>query len=299
MTTEHTKLTLANGYDTGRMIFSSPIIGSVPDSKPKIEFKRINISTLNEDGTEGELILKTPDRLFSFGVTENLSEESKKVTGYTFPICLWNKDAPTEEQKTWTDTFENIVEQCIEHLLENKEEVELYDLTREELTKSKGGLNPLYWKKDKATDERTGKVVQRKVPGQGPTLYAKLIYSKKSNKFFSQFYNPQGEAINVNDLMNSKYCHVSAAIKIESIFISGTGKISLQVKIYEAVIEQGGNHGMKRLMTARPQASVQVLSSAETLAGNVLSCSDSTSEDGSLTEEKPPVKRLVRRVVKN
>ena len=52
-----------------------------------------------------------------------------------------------------------------------------------------------------------------------------------------------------------KYCFTKAAIKIESIFIGS--KISLQVKLYEAVIEPT-NSGMKRLL-ARPKANSKVL----------------------------------------
>ncbi len=63
MTTENTQITSAIGYDVKNIIFSEPVSGSIPDSKPKIEFKRINISTKNADGTTGELILPT-GRLF-------------------------------------------------------------------------------------------------------------------------------------------------------------------------------------------------------------------------------------------
>ena len=85
---KNTQLTPAEGYlPKKRMIFSEPVLGEIPDSKPKIEFKRINIFTRNEDGTEGELIIPT-ERLYSFGISENTSQETGKITGYTFPLCL-------------------------------------------------------------------------------------------------------------------------------------------------------------------------------------------------------------------
>lgn len=60
---ENTQLTPAEGYDPKKqMVFSAPEKGSVPDSKPKIEFYRINISSRNEDGSVGELIIPTADR---------------------------------------------------------------------------------------------------------------------------------------------------------------------------------------------------------------------------------------------
>jgi hypothetical protein len=159
MVNDNTQITPVKGYDTKRMIFSEPISGSIPDSKPKIEFKRINISTQNEDGSVGELILPT-SRLFSFGVSENMSQETGKVNGWTFPLCLWSRDGPTDEEKEWTDVFDKVVERCVDHLVENREEIEMFELSKADLTKSKGGLNPLYWKKEKHTNDK-GKTVMR------------------------------------------------------------------------------------------------------------------------------------------
>ncbi len=252
--TENTQLTPAEGYNPKeRMIFSEPISGEIPDSKPKIEFKRINISTRNEDGSEGELIIPT-ERLYSFGVSQNTSQETGKVTGYTFPLCLWNRDGATRAEKTWTDTFTAIVDNCIDHLVDNREEIDMFELTRGDLTKNKGGLNPLYWKKEKHKDEKSGKTVLRVVPGRGPTLYAKLIYSKKHDKFLTQFFDTNDEPIEARTLMG-KHCYSNGAVKIESIFIGS--RISLQVKLYEAVVEPS-KLGMKRLL-ARPKAKSKVL----------------------------------------
>jgi hypothetical protein len=311
---ENTQLTPVEGYDPKqRMIFSEPILGSVPDSKPKIEFKRINISSRNEDGSEGELVFPT-ERLFSFGVSENVSQETQKVTGYTFPLCLWSRDGPTPQEKQWTDTFDAVVENCVDFLLRKKEDLDIFELQRSDLTKSKGGLNPLYWKKEKVKDEKTGKMVLRAVPDMGPTLYTKLIYSKKNDKFLTQFFNASddSEQLNALDLMG-KYCYTNAAVKIESIFISGTGKISLQVKLYEAVVEPS-KAGMKRLL-ARPKARSMVLEAKnnKSISSSVMEENDNFSEDetGSLvgsenetpvvekkTDKTKQVKRVVKKVAK-
>lgn len=309
-----TVLTPAKGYNPkDRMIFSAPVSGKVPDTT--IEYKRINISTRNEDGTEGELVFPT-SRLFSFGVSINEDPQTKKITGYTFPLCLWSRDGPTQEEKEWIETFDKVVDCCIDHLVDNKEEADLFDLERSDLTKSKGGLNPLYWKKEKVTDPETGKMVLRKVEGLGPTLYTKLIYSKKKDKFLTMFYDRDNNPIDARDLMG-KYCHAEGAVKIESIFISGTGKISLQTKLYEAVVELSDS-GMKRLL--RPQAESKVLAAKNARGvAALMGSGDNDDEDekeekeennnddedseGSLVEEPPksktvPVKRVVRRVVK-
>ena len=253
----------------------------------------------------GELILPT-ERLFSFGVSENTSQETGKVNGYTFPLCLWNRDGPLKAEKEWTNTFNAIVDRCITHLVDNREEIELYELQKVDLTKSKGGLNPLYWKKEKHTNS-SGKTVLRTVPGTGPTLYTKLIFSKKQSKFLSQFFDENDEPINALDLMG-KYCYTNAAVKIESIFI-GT-RVSLQVKLYEAVVEPTSG-GMKRLL-GRPKASSKVkayTASAAAAAANPMADEDDTDEfsDGSLDAEPDPIelevkskpsKKTARKVIK-
>lgn len=285
--TQNTELSSVSGYNAKeRIIFSEPVCGEIPDSKPKIEFKRINISTRNENGTVGELILPT-ERLYSFGVSENKSMETGKISGYTFPLCLWNRDGPTKEQKEWTDTFDNIVDACVDHLVENREEIDMFDLTRNDLTKTKGGLNPLYWKREKARDEKTGKMVMRPVPGTGPTLYSKLIHSKKHNKFVTQFFDLNNEIVNAEDLMG-KHCYVRGAVKIESIFIGS--RISLQVKLYEAVVEPAQT-GPRRLLRPQARSKVLALSSNQT-SSDMLKInetnddSDTGSLDGSDSDEE-------------
>lgn len=302
---DNTQLTNITNYDANkRMVFSEPIEGSVPDSKPKIEFKRINISTRNEDGSYGELVFPT-ERLFSFGVSENVSQETGKITGYTFPLCLYSRESPTEAEKQWVEGFNNIVDKCIDWLIDHKEEIEADDLTRSELTKVKGGLNPLYIKRERVKNS-AGKMELRPVDGQGPALYTKLIFSKKNDKFVTQFYDTNDQPLNALDLMG-KYCYTRAAVKIESIFISGTGKISLQVKLYEAVVEPSKT-GMKRLL--RPEGNSKVLSSQNNSNAATIMGGDDDDEvvlddgTGSLVgsdDEAPvaaPVKRTVRKTKK-
>jgi hypothetical protein len=236
----NTQLVSADGYDVNRMIFSKPIVGNVKDTT--INFRRINISTKNNDGTVGDLVIST-ERLFSFGVCENVDPTTKKVNGYVFPLCLYGKDEPTEEEQAFVNTFNNIVDRCKKFLLDNKKDLKLHDLEMSDLKK----FNPLYYKKV------DGVVVD----GQGPTLYAKLIVSKKNgqDKIVSEFFDTNGNQLNALDLLK-KYCHTHAVIKFESIFLGN--KISLQVKLYEAEVELSDS-GMKRLLPrARPKAESQV-----------------------------------------
>lgn len=243
----NTQLTSPHGYDIKKIIFSKPQKNTIPNTKPAISYTRINIGTQNPDGTVGDLIFET-QRLFSFGVSENINPETGKVNGYVMPICLWNKDGALPEEKAFTDTFDRVVDRVRRHVLDNKDELEKYDLDENSSEIKK--LNPLYWKRVK------GKIVE----GTGPTLYAKLIQSKKQDKIVSEFYDSKGEDIDPIAL-TGKYCYVKAAIKIESIFIGQ--KISLQVKLYEAEVNII-DMGRKRLLgnTRRPEPENKVESVA-------------------------------------
>jgi hypothetical protein len=300
MSSDNTQLTSAINYDAkSRMIFSEPQVGSIPDSKPPISYRRINISTRNSDGSVGELVLPI-GRSFSFGVSENVDPQTGKINGYVFPICLYGREGPTEEEKKWVETFDNIVENCRDYLIDNKEELDQFELQRSDLRK----LNPLYWKREKVTD-KNGKITLQIVDGVGPTLYAKLIVSKKHEKVITQFYSPSGEQLNPMDLQG-KYCYARAAIKIESIFIGN--KISLQVKLYECEVEPMQT-GVKRLLP-RPEGNTRVLSMTPSNAPPMsIDDTDETNQAGSLPTSdnedtktskttSAPVKRVVKKVVK-
>jgi hypothetical protein len=182
-----------------------------------------------------------------------------------FPLCLWDKNGASAAEKAWTETFERIVEHCKKHLLDNREELELYELTMSDLKK----FNPLYYKKDK------GKIVE----GTGPTLYAKIIASKKHDKILSQFFNVNGESVDPMALLG-KYCYAKAAIKIESIFLGS--KITLQVKLYEVEVEMMET-GMRSLLP-RPQRKQKML----TGSGTNMNEMREDDEDGDGEEVKAP-----------
>jgi len=239
MSRQFTQLTTAENIKLENITFSKPIKGNIGS----VSTQRILIGYKNPDGTEGELVIPT-ERVFSYGVGENFSmdilppdvDSSVKppVVGYSLPLILWSQNTPTTKAKEWTDTYDRIIERCIDHLLQEKNEIGQYELERKELTKQKGGLNNLYWKREEIKDEK-GRVTGRKVvDGTGPTLYAKMMYSKNTGKFMSSLYNLDGFKLNPMDYVQ-KRCYVTAAVKIESIFIGKN--MSLQVKIYEANIE--------------------------------------------------------------
>jgi hypothetical protein len=276
------------------MIFSDVQHESIPNSVPQINYKRIMIRTKNSDGTIGDLILPT-EKLFSFGISENTNQETGKINGYVMPLCLHTRDGATKEEKEWSETFTAIVEKCKDHLIANKEEIEYFDLERNDLKK----LNPLYYKREK------GKIV----PGTGPTLYAKLIVSKKQdNKILTMYFDFNGDSVDPLTLLG-KYCHAKCAVKIESIFIGN--RISLQVKLYECEVKLMET-GMKQLLR-RPKAQQRVLTSntSKPLDEKSKTPADGFVSDGSVNDsdsdsdvdipekkESVPPKKVVKRKVK-
>ena len=300
----NTILSNPSTYDIENIIFSEPVPGCIPDSVPKIEFFRINLATKNPDGTIGDLIFGT-EKLYSFGVSENKSLDSGKISGYVMPLCLWSRDGPTAAEKSFTDIFTAIVDKCKEHLVENREEIEKFDLELNDLKK----FNPLYYKKEKVVDSKTGKTVLKAVEGQGPTLYAKLIYSKKNNNFTTSFFSPKdGSEVDPLSLLN-KHCFTRAAIKIESIFVGQ--RLSLQVKVYEAEVEEKQMGSRRLLQRALPNANRLVMQSSGS-ASQMMTQEPADDNEGSLRgsdseeEEAPPPpvvkkkakKKKVRRVRK-
>jgi hypothetical protein len=281
----NTQLTTASGYDIKRMIFSEPQQGSIPNSVPPINYKRISIQTRNEDGTTGDLIFPT-SQLFSFGVQANKEPNTEKINGYVMSLCLHNRDGASKEEKAWSDTFNNVVEGCKEYLIANREEIQQYDLTMSDLKK----FNPLWVKKEKG----------KPVDGAGPACYAKLIIAKKQNKIISMFYDTDGEEIDPMSLIG-KFCYAKAAVKIESIFIGGGGRITLQVKLYECEVKLMDT-GMKRMMKKRPegQSNVVVSNTVKPLdeKGNESDSDASVNDSDDEADKKPVVKAVSKPVVK-
>lgn len=286
MPSNNIMLTPVKGYNVDNMVFSEPIANSITEGKVKLEFKRVAISTKYPDGTIGDLILPT-ERLFSFGVSENKAPGTDVVNGYTFPLCLWSMDHPTEAEKEWVEIFNKIVDKCIDHILDNKEELDLFEITRNDLTKMKGGLNPLYWKKEKFTNER-GKPDLRVDPRYGPTLYSKLMYSKKNNSFVSEFYDVDDNPIKPLDLLDTK-CFATCAIKIESIFI-GTS-VSLQIKLNDAVVEPLQSRNRRLIRNAIPAPMIEKSDSVDimTSSSNPLTAMEEDDDDDYYDE--PEIKK--------
>ena len=105
-----------------------------------------------------------------------------------------------------------------------------------------------------------------------------------------------------------KFCHVTAAVKLESIFIGS--RVSPQVKLYEATARLTSTRA-KRLLKPKVRAKVAVVDSENTSSGlghdddeQVSSDEESDDGEGSLDdeeveEEKPaPAPKPKKKVVK-
>lgn len=225
-----TQLSDFKNFNTENLVFSKPEIGNIPGQK--INFKRVRINTKYDDGNVGDLIFSTPEKLHSFGLQESRDIATNKLNGYVLPLCLWNRNGATDDEKSFTELFDKLSDHCKQYLLEHKEEIEKYDLDASDLKK----FNPLFWKMEKG----------KPIDGRGPMLYVKVLLNKKNNKINTIFVDEEtNKEIDPFSILN-KPCNVTAAIKFESIFIGN--KISLQVKLYEVVVKklESGIRGLLR-----------------------------------------------------
>lgn len=250
MSFDNTQLTSAFGYDINNMRFRKPLDGSLPNDTT-VKFKRISIGTKNPDGSLGDLILPTL-RLYSFGLSPNRDQKTGRIDGYSIPLCMFNRDEPTDEQRKWVETFNNIVEHTKQYILDHKDDIERYDLEPAELKK----LNPLYYKREK------GKIVD----GSGPTLYAKVMQNKKTGTISTPFCDEKGNDVDPMSIMD-KRCYVTALIKFESIFIGS--RISLQIKVYEAKVQMLDSAPRRFLQSmVNPSSNVVVENSSSSLSSS-------------------------------
>lgn len=215
---QNTILTSIDNLDVNNIVFSKPEINNIPGNK--LSYKRIRINIKNGDELS-DLVLESPPNLLSWGLSEQIDLQSNALNGYQIPVCLWSKNGPTPEEKKFTDTFDTICQYIKNYLVEHRDDIEQYSLEFADLKK----FNPLYWKTEK------GKVVE----DRGPTLYAKCLYNKKTEKVNTLFLNEaENPPRRVNPLsLIGKPCFVKIALKLESIYI-GT-KISFQVKCQEVM----------------------------------------------------------------
>ena len=177
-----------------------------------------------ESNKTGPLVIETPF-LFSFGVNERKSLDSDELVGYTLPVCLWEKDEEaTPLQREFYKCLTKLEKWCHKYLEET------YGADVSERLR-----DILYYKK---TTDKHG--VTKKDESLPPVLYAKLIYSGKTQSIVSLFRTKNDTSRCVDNvdpmLYFEKYCTVKMALIIESIYISETSA-SIQVKVSECYVK--------------------------------------------------------------
>ena len=203
------------------IIFKEAKEFKVNDSK--IKYKRIPIEIKYSNNKKGPLVIETPF-LFSFGVSEKKNQETKKLVGYSIPVCLWAKDSePNNKEKAFLEVINNLTS-LSQQYLENEYGPDL----------ASSLTSPLYYKQEEYTDKK-GKKKTRNDPSSAPVFYAKLIYSEKSKKILSLFKGKGGKDLNPFKYID-QYCNVKLALIIEGIFISKT-VTSLQIKVHECYVK--------------------------------------------------------------
>ena len=189
-----------------------------------IKYKRILIEISYGNNKKGPLVIETPT-LFSFGVSEKKNQETKKLVGYSVPVCLWGKNSqPNEKGQAFFDVLNNITS-ITNDFLENAYGPDV----------ASSLTSPLYYKQVEIVDKK-GKKRTKKDTSASPVLYAKVIYSEKSKKILSLFKTKGKKDVNPLKYID-QYCNVKMALIIEGVFISKT-VTSLQIKVHECYIKQ-------------------------------------------------------------
>lgn len=238
-----TQLSDIANFDTSKIIFDEPFIGSIPDED--ITYARINIGVKNKDKTEGDLVFALP-KLSTFGIKEVLNKKTKSLDGYQAGILLFEGDEQTEDQLTVLKTINSVLERCKDHVIENKKKCKKPGLEKSDLKQ----MTPISLLKDKETEDL--------MPTK-PVLNTKLIYSKPKkdknqndvpSKVFTTIYkddvvDSEGNPIRLElkDFLNKRGT-IRAVIKIEGIFVGS--QIKLQLKILEAAISTNEEQKVKK-----------------------------------------------------
>jgi hypothetical protein len=156
----------------------------------------------------------------SFGVQEIKDRNTQQLVGLQLPICIYGKNGPTDEEKQFVNSINDISDYCKNFVLTNKKDFGREDITEDDL----GKINPLVWKYE------NGVVLEKR----GPILYVKLIINHRNNHVMSMFINEEtNQEIDPYSLINKKFL-ATAALKLENIFIGN--RISIHIKLYEVLV---------------------------------------------------------------
>lgn len=216
-------LTMIDNFDSSKIVFDKPRDEEVGGNK-HIKGKRIKIGYLN-DGKVSELIIPT-EKLFAYkGVRPTKPfgrEESDEIIGYNLPISLYSRESNNGRDRKFVEIFRQIIDVAKDHVISVKKQIGQSHLEKVMLYKWD---NMLYEKKNEEGDPAND---------FGPTLFAKLMYSRDKNMIVTKLVDFKGKPLHLDDVL-LKPADVIASVKFESIYVNSNG-CSLQVKITEALM---------------------------------------------------------------
>lgn len=216
-------LTMIDNFDPSKIVFDKPRDEEVGGNK-HIKGKRIKIGYLN-DGKVSELIIPT-EKLFAYkGVRPTKPfgrEESDEIIGYNLPISLYSRESSSGRDRKFVDIFRQIIDVAKDHVISVKKQIGQSHLEKVMLYKWD---NMLYEKKNEEGEPAND---------FGPTLFAKLMYSRDKNMIVTKLVDFKGKPLHLDDVL-LKPADVIASVKFESIYVNSNG-CSLQVKITEALM---------------------------------------------------------------
>ena len=208
-------------YDVSHLRFSELITKTIRGEEGGLPVKinRIYIGTVYKNGKVGELLFKLKDELFSFGVSQSNNK-------YQTSICLFTKDNPTDNQRKFVSTINNICKKTIQYLVEIRETIGFYDLCESDLRK----INPIWY-------TRTG----GKPDMNKPVLYVKLPQDKHQKVTTMFIYN--GTEVDIMELEKIYFTMKNPVLLFECISIVAN-KFKIKIVLTETKIKK--NNGIRK-----------------------------------------------------
>ena len=196
-----------------------------------------------------DLLIETPE-LISFGLKVS---ENDGVS--TISFILWNKDketgfyCPTKEQLEFTNNLSKLGEELKSRVIQFHEEKKLLpSLSKYKSIDHLINTCPFYWGKEKFEAEEV--IGKKGYFYNCPTLYVKLIESKKTGKNYTRFSDYFGNEMDISEVGNN-VMNCYAAISYDSIFVNGS-IIKIQLKLKEVQIKHR-NKTLQRILPIRQE----------------------------------------------
>ena len=165
--------------------------------------------------------------VLSYGVN-SFQGEGKKA--HSISIKLW--DNPTQEQALWRQTFEELIQTCINYVIYNKNRIGV-SVSRSELEGPRGGVSPLKYSVIDDGDE------QVRVNDSAPLMYPKVRSHKSRNGEVWQVRFVDSETredLDPESLVSNKLDILRCVLVVDNIFIGPQCK-SVQVFLKKAVVK--------------------------------------------------------------